>query len=220
MFKVLVKPQPGNVDFTNKRVGAVWHYPGEGESDTNTVWGTFFGNRDGMEEWHIALPRGIYWYSGILLNAVYQDGQGHTFYDDNASAFHVVAAPNTALIFSTATDAALQPTVVVDDQGVRGTVDINVPNLAFDKDVELIYTTDGWVTQGKMTLGAAGSDNAVYWVQGFGTREQWQAKINLPGDFQQFEYACVYRHAAGVANAQVYEFWDSTKGANHIVKRK
>jgi hypothetical protein len=217
LFKVLVKPQSG-ANLSNKKVGAVWRYPGE--SQENTVWGTFFSTRDdGLEEWHVSLDR-AYWYSGILVNAVYQDGKGATFFDDNEGAFHVAMLPGQTPISSTATDSGFQPTLFVDDQGVHGTVDINIPNLAFDKDIELVYTTDGWNTKHTMTIGDPKADNVVFWVQGFGTREQWRAKINLPGDFQQFEYACVYRHAANVPNAQVYEFWDTFPGSNHIVKRK
>lgn len=48
--------------------------------------------------------------------------------------------------------------------------------------------------------------------------ERWDANINLPGNFNQFQYAIVYRHGT-VNGATVYDFSDNNGGQNFVVLR-
>src|SRR5690606_28511933 len=107
--------------------------------------------------------------------------------------------------------------VMIDDQGIHGTVLIDVADLDYDKDIRLVYTTDGWATVQELTIGP-GPLNAWQWVgDTYGNRDRWQLELELPGSFDHIEYAIVYRHGV-VGGADTYEYWDNNYGQNYRVE--
>lgn len=209
-IKLRVRPNP-SANLDAKRIGIVYRAPTEAQPVT--VTGTYFTTWDnGDEEWHVKVyvrtDQGV-----ISFNAWYQDGAGSTYYDDNGGALHAVNASDT--------QAAIQPVYlpapVIDDTGIHGKVAVRIADLGYDKDVEMVYSTDGWQTV--QHLGSGEGENAWHWTQDWGADfEQWEIDLNLPGqDIQTFDYAMVYRH--GMAEGTTYEFWANNGGSNFHVAR-
>ncbi len=213
-LKVRVKPQQ-NVDLNWKRVGVVYRSPND--LTDRTAVGTYsYTYPNGDEEWDVTVTTPS-WKTTIMFDAWYQDGKGGTFMDDNMGEFHVVnAGPDYQML-------RVEPwlnSVKLDDQKLAGKVSLQVADLDFDKQIELIGSKDGWQTVLQMGIGNAGDKNKWYWVENFSDgRQRWQLDIDLPADgASRFEYAVVYRH--GVVNgAKTYEFWDNQGGGNYKVDK-
>ncbi len=214
-IKVRVKPVAG-VDLAWKRVGVVYKTP----SDTSerTAVGYYFttwGNGD--EEWHVPINVPT-WQPTVLFDTWYQTGGGETFYDDNGGELHVI---NDGPAYNVVRVEPWTSTVTVGDDGVRGTLSLQLTDLDYDKQIELWGTTDGWQTMHKLTIGSQGDVNKWYWVEDYpwsAGRERWQIDLDLPGSADTFEYAVVYRHGV-VGGARPYEFWDNNGGSNYRVER-
>ena len=210
-IKLRVKPVVGaNLD--QKRVGVA--YRAAGSSSVTTVTGSYFTTwSNGDEEWHIKVPLSYAWGQALLsFNAWYQDGNGNTFYDDNSGELHPISigtSPNAVSQMGGFT------TVALDATGVHGAISARVADIDVDKQVAVVYTTDGWQTSQWLDAGAG--ENQWHWVEDYGADyERWQVDVNLPGSFTAFQYAIVYRH--GVVNgASTYEFWDNNLGQNYTV---
>jgi hypothetical protein len=103
---------------------------------------------------------------------------------------------------------------------VSGRISVQLADLDFDKQLELVATKDHWQTVLRFGMGASTEKNKLYWVEDFPYapgRERWQIDLEIPGGSDHFEYAIVYRH--GVVNgARTYEFWDNNFGANYRVE--
>ncbi len=211
-LKLRVKPVAG-ANLADKRVGVVYRKPGT--SELTTVTGNYFttwGNGD--EEWHIK----IHLRSSenlVSFNAWYQDGAGHTYFDDNQAELHAVAIGGSY--------AAIQQlwylnTVTVTAQGVQGNIEVRLADIDYDKQVAMVWTTDDWQTTNWSNTG--GAQNQWHWAEDLGTDyERWEINLDIPGDFQSFKYAIVYKH--GVVNgATVYEIWDNNGGSNYVVVRQ
>lgn len=212
--KVRVRPVAG-ADLSWKRVGVVYKTPYD--TTERTAIGTYaqtWGNGD--EEWHVPVTVPT-WQTTILFDAWYQDGAGHTFYDDNNGELHVI---NDGPAYQVIRVEPWTSTVTVDDQGVRGSISVQVADLDYDKEIRIVATKDGWSSVIELGSGAAGELNKWYWAEDLeyqSGRERWQIDLDLPGGTGRFEYAIVYRH--GVVNdARVYEFWDNNWGANYSVE--
>ncbi len=222
ILKVFVKPTPGaNID--SKRVGIVAGRPGyEGSA---TFLGTYFSTHpDGLEEWQVRVGgRSSSWggyFPLFLFTAWYQDGTGKTYYDDNQGEFHPVCAQNRYSVLSQVWCCSDELTNVrIDDSGVTGKIRLLLSDLDYDKDLRLVWTTDAWATVNEYAIGEGNEANAWRWVQdAWNGQEYWEINLAIPGDFQTFEYAIVYRH--GVVNdARPYEFWDNNGGRNYVVTR-
>lgn len=208
-IKLRVKPVAGaNLD--QKRVGVVYRTPGT--SNLTTVTGSYFSTwGNGDEEWHIKLPFPMAFGQALIsFNAWYQDGNGNTFYDDNSGELHPISigtSPNAISQMGGFTNVTLDAT------GVHGAISARVADIDPDKQVAMVYTTDGWQTSHWLDVGAG--ENQWHWVEDYGADyERWQVDVNLPGSFSAFQYAIVYRH--GVVNgATTYEFWDNNFGGNY-----
>ncbi len=210
-LKLRIKPQVGaNLD--QKRVGVVYRKPGS--AALTTVTGNYFttwGNGD--EEWHVKVSLRS-WENIVSFDAWYQDGLGHTYFDDNNNELHAVSIGGSY--------AAIQhlwnfTNVAVTPAGVQGTVSVRMADIDFDKQVAMVWTTDNWATTNWSNMG--GADNQFHWVEDYGSDyERWDCNVNLPGNFTSFQYAVVYRHGT-VNGATVYEFWDNNGGSNFVVLR-
>ncbi len=209
--KVLVQRHEGaNLD--RKRVGVVYKTM-EGAERTET--GTYFGDRDGMEEWHIRIPRRSYDSGIIMINAWYQDGQGHTFFDDNDGELHALAYNgNYTVVQQIWNDTH----ITVGDDGVQGTITAVLADLDYDKDVRLVYTTDNWATTHEAKIG--NGNNEWHWVSDeiWLGHERWEINLDIPGSVDEFQYALVYKHGV-VRTARNYDFWDNNGGHNYVVRR-
>jgi hypothetical protein len=211
-LKLRVRPVAGaNLD--HKEVGVVYRDPFSGWEQTARGW-YFTTWADGHEEWHVrvTMPATRDYFA---FHAFYRDGAYDTYYDDNAGENHVVNnGPQSQIV-------QVQPwlgTVAVTGAGVSGTVRLRVADLDYDKQIQLVGTTDDWNTVLTLDMGAAGETNRWYWLQDVYGGELWAIDLELPGPTDRFEYAVVYRH--GVVNeARVYEYWDNNGGANHRVDR-
>ncbi|EYF02176.1 carbohydrate-binding protein [Chondromyces apiculatus] len=204
--KLRVKPVAGaNLD--NKRVGIIYKSGGQGTEVTAT--GYYFSTRsNGDEEWHVKVSLPSYVQQVFTFNAWYQDGAGHTYYDDNSGELHVANYGATSTVIYRDTSI---PDLTLTSAGLQGTLKANIADLDYDKSVVVRWTTDGWQTF---------TDTPLAFDADLGSlNEKWAVTFNVAGDFQQVQYAIVYRH--GVVNgADVYEFWDSNNGANYTVNRQ
>jgi hypothetical protein len=93
------------------------------------------------------------------------------------------------------------------------TVDADVRNLNPTKDVNLVYTSDNWVTTNTVPLRfnrtiTVGAQQFLYSPNRFGI-ERWSANIQLPSTINKIEYAISYK-----ANGKTY--WDNNFGKNYI----
>jgi hypothetical protein len=212
ILKVFVKQQAGaNLDA--KRIGVVFRFPDWEPGQTETAMGTFHAaGNDGWEEWHVRIRVRRWQTTGTpipVFNAWYQDGLNHTYYDDNAGEFHVAAAQSPINHYP-AWDG-----VKIDAAGVKGTLGVEIADLDYDKQVELVWTTDRWQTVSYFGLGEGA--NKWRWVEDrWGGKDWFEINVDIPGSTDSFEYAVVYRH--GVVNdARTYEFWANGGGSNYVV---
>ncbi len=212
MLKLKVKQVQG-ADLNHKEVGVVWKNPQDyGE---RTAYGYYFSSLpDGYEEWHVRVTVPA-WRDYFTFNAFYRDGAYHTFYDDNQGEYHVInAGPDSQII-------RVQPwenTVVVDGEGVSGKVSLRISDLDWDKRITMLATVDGWNTVLEYGMGESGENNKWYWSQDVYNGEVWHIDLDIPGDYQELQYAVVYHH--GVINdATEYGFWANNGGQNYSVKR-
>lgn len=211
-LNVRVKPVVG-ADLNWKRVGVV--YRSHNDLTDRTAVGSYqYTHGDGTEEWKVTVnvPQ---WQRTIVFDAWYQDGKGQTWIDDNQGEFHVV---NAGPVYNVIRVEPWLQTVTVGDAGVQGRVSIQIADLDFDKQLELVATTDGWQTVHRFGIGDG--KNAWHWTEDFqyAGSERWQIDVDVPGAADRFEYAVVYRH--GVVNgAKSYEFWENNGGGNFVVER-
>ncbi len=215
ILKVFVKPVPAaNLDA--KRVGVVFRLPSWEPGRTATAMGSYYSSYDGMEEWHVRI-RMRQWDGTIIpvFNAWYQDGLGHTYYDDNMGEFHAADGWGQAIhqLWWNGTD------VQVNDSGVSGQIVVRVADLDWDKELDLVWTTNDWQDVHISGLGSPSDKNAWFWVEdSYYGRDVFRMNLNIPGSYEEFEYAIVYRH--GVTNNAIpYEFWDNAGGYNYTVTR-
>lgn len=208
--KVLIKPvADSNLDF--KRVGVVYHDPQYGE---NTATGSFFAMRpDGREEWHVRVSRRSWESNVFTINAWYQDGAGNSYFDDNNGEFYPVEAKAGSIIVHNWQETNID----VGTSGVQGKISLSVLDLDYDKELAMVWTTDGWATANWFGMGDAGETNKWHWVKDYYNGvDNWEMNLDIPGAAERFEYALVYRH--GVVNgAKKYEFWENNGGYNFVI---
>ena len=218
-IKVFIRPQAGaNID--NKRVGVV--YSGQVVGNEQTAMGYYFGTHgDGREEWHVPIRIPVTYPGWLRINAFYQDGMpdrpsftGDTWYDDNNGELHPVPySGHRAIISHSDRD------LLVDDTGVHGHIAANIADVDFDKEIGMVFTTDGWQTVEEMTMGEG--PNHWMWETDFHEfGERWRVEVQLDREgVDRIEYALYYRHGI-VNNAVRYEFWDNNYGGNHSAERE
>ena len=204
-LSVRVKPAE-HADLSWKRVGVVYRSP-EDLTERTAIGSYVTTNSDGDEEWRVSFTA-----PGttpvVVFDAWYQDGAGNTFVDDNQGELHVVNdGPDTQVV-------RVEPWL-----SDATKISIQVEDLDYDKQVEIVATKDNWQTTLHFGMGASGETNKLYWVEDLpyaSGRERWQIDLDVPGGSDHFEYAAVYRH--GVINgAHTYEFWDNNFSQNYSV---
>jgi hypothetical protein len=214
VLKVRVRPTAG-ADIAWKRVGVVWKSPFEGTE--RTAGGRYFTTwADGDEEWHVPVTVST-WQRTILFDVWYQDGAGHTYFDDNGGELHVANDGPDANVMRL---ESWRTTLQLTSEGLHGQLSLQLADLDYDKEVMLVGSTDDWQTIIELGIGSPGSVNRWYWAEDYpwSANERWQLDIDIPGDFQRFEYAVVYRHGV-VGDARTYSFWDNNFNQNWAVER-
>lgn len=220
ILKLYVQPVEG-ADHHRKRVGIVLRRPGFDEQRTFT--GDYFATNGGKEEWHVRVGSSYAWsdyFPLFAFTAWYQDGKGNTYYDDNHGEFHAVCSGERYRALSQVWCCQdLITDVKLDSNGVSGSIRALVADLDYDKEVVLRWTTDDWATFDDYTMGNEADVNAWHYVRpGYGGAELWEINLSIPGDFEKFEYAILYRHGVK-GEARRYEFWDNNGGRNFVVTR-
>lgn len=229
-LRLIVTPVAG-VDLSQKQVGVMYR------STTSTEPPHGFANfvrtlDDGTEEWQAVVPLRGWDPRVISFNAYYETGEffydeyanewrKRTFFDDNGGDLHVVApGPSTWAIRRDFSRDDIQ----VGPQGVQGTITARVANFDYEKEVEIVWTTDNWATTNVFGMGEPGQTNAWYFQEIIPSDpsvahdfERWAININLPGPADHFEYAILYRHGLG-DGARRYEFWDNNYFRNYRVE--
>lgn len=91
---------------------------------------------------------------------------------------------------------------------------VDLKNLALEKSAQVVYSTDGWQTQGTFPLIYTNSWRIGY---SYGIQspnrfdvERWTGSIRVPNTVNAVEYAVVYR-----VNGE--EYWDNNYGKNYLV---
>jgi hypothetical protein len=211
--KVRVKPVAG-VDLNWKKVGISYRAPWETYERTAVgYYYTTYGNGD--EEWHVPVNQSLS-PSPFLFDVWYQTGGGKTYVDDNQGELHVV---NPGQATSVVRSEPWLASVTVGPEGVKGSINVQIADLDYDKEVVLLCTTDDWQTVMELGTGNSGETNKFYWVEDFqwGGSERWRIDLDLPGPVERLRYAIAYRH--GVKNDAVrYEFWDNNWGQDYVVE--
>jgi len=214
--KVLVKPvESANLD--TKRVGVLFQATNwQGNFDA-TASGQYYATReDGWEEWHVVIARRSYEPGYFAFTTWYQDGTGQTYYDDNNGEKHVAVYQGIYTVIRQDWEHTL---LQVGDEGVQGTISAILADIDYDKDLRLVWTTDGWQTTHESLMGSENNANEWYWMEDLWTgQERWEIDVDIPGPVDTFEYAIVYKHGV-VNNAKSYDFWDNNGGGNYHVAR-
>jgi hypothetical protein len=206
--------RPQGVDAEGRRAGVV--YKLLGSADRHVQEGVFARKLEsGEEEWQVRLCLHETSPGVVPFFVWYDDGRGQVYYDDNARQLHVVVWKEG---FEVVRHEFESTTLEVTDAGVRGTLSVLLADLEYDKEVGLVWTTDGWKTHQEFGTGEA-PIHAWHWVRdAFEGFQQWQIALDLPGSFEAFEYAIVYRHGA-VEGATRFEFWADNGHRNFVVRR-
>ena len=210
--QIRVRPV-GGANLATKEAGLVYRIPGANDPITaNGYYFTKWGNGD--EEWHVPVHLRTGTQGVITFNAWYQDGKGHTYYDDNNGELHAATWTNGyAVVQHNWPLTSLKLTA----EGVTGSLVEQIADLDWDKQIELVWTVDDWRTVNR--YGSGSGQNRWRWIQDQGIDyEQWQIDVKIPGSFSRFQYAVVYRHGT-VNNASRYEFWDANGGNNWVLTR-
>jgi hypothetical protein len=227
-IQLFVQPVPGaNLD--DKKVGVVYRLPGYRAPQTATghYVRTF---DDGREEWHVPV-RVRSWDGSILtFDAWYEDGTWYydgaagewrkrTWFDDNGGDLYPAAVGPWSIVSRWWTP---EGQVTVGQDGVQGILDFRVANLDWDKELAMVWTTDGWQTTNWSGIGSGPNQFRFVnplepVIDGQHDFEHWRIELDIPEPTQRFEYAIVYRHgfAEGATQSEV---WDNNGGRNYVIE--
>lgn len=94
-------------------------------------------------------------------------------------------------------------------------IEADVKNLAYSKEVKVIYSTDNWQTTNTAPLNFithyALSDFVVLPNPNIFNNEKWSVYLNLPGNAKYVDYAISYK-------VNGTEYWDNNYGRNYRIK--
>jgi len=218
ILKVFVKPVQGaNLDA--KRVGVLFRVPSWQAGRAEMALGQYYATNNDTEEWHVRIRLHPWMDSpqALVFDAFYQDGVGHTYYDDNNGEFHVAAQYANGIIRQMWCCENELTQVQVNSTGVSGQIGVVVSDLDYDKELDLLWTTDAWAHTNTAGMGGAASNNWQWVRDTYSGYEVWRMYLDLPASNPQaFEYAIVYKHGV-INNAKTYEFWDNNGGSNYVV---
>ncbi|MBQ4818752.1 carbohydrate-binding protein [Aquimarina sp. MMG016] len=149
------------------------------------------------------------------------DVNGTTYWDNNNGANYTMsvrdgyffADPNANVSVDTDFDS-ISYIPYYDKNSMTVTVDVR--NLAPNKEVGVLYTTDGWQTQNYFTLNYRRywSNGPFFYIQSPNQFdiERWSGSVQVDKSANTVEYVVVYK-----VNGQ--EYWDNNYGKNHVVSK-
>lgn len=227
-LKLHVQPVQG-VDLSQKSVGVMYRTTTAAEPRHGSA--TYVRTLpDGTEEWQALVPlRG--WDPRIIsFNVWYETGEWYwdsfhaewrkrTYFDDNGGDLHVVSpGPSSWAVRREYYRTQIE---VDPEAGVSGAVTALVANFDYEKEIELVWTTDDWATSHVFRMGDGSESNQWYFVEALPNYqggphdfERWQIDLDVVGPADHFEYAILYRHGLG-DGARAYEFWDNNYFRNY-----
>jgi hypothetical protein len=210
-LKLRVKTvQNANID--KKRVGIVYHEPGR--SGQTTVVGDYKGDLGGgFEEWQVRVSLKKWEHAAaFMFTAWYEDGLGNTYFDDNAGEYHASAWQGSYMVLHNTHGVG----PILNDQGLSGTIVMEILDLDYDKEMVLVWTLDSWKTVNEFKMGSGAVNNWHWTSNTYNGMQLWEIALDYKGSFSKFEYAVVYKHG-GKNNSKIYEFWDNNGGYNYQV---
>lgn len=201
--KVKVRPTVG-ADLAYKKIGTV--HRELNRPDPITTTGYYFATLpDGMEEWHVPIKSTSH-AGAFTFDVWYEDGKGGRFYDDNQGELYALRWVNDSSDFSTLSVDYGSSNATRTAAGVSGTLTFTVADLDYDKQLELVYSTDNWATSTTLGMGGPTDKNKVYWNADLSAEyERWKVDLDLPGAVPSFRYKLIYRHGI-TAGATPVEF--------------
>ncbi|SEQ24445.1 Carbohydrate/starch-binding module (family 21) [Lachnospiraceae bacterium RM5] len=167
-----------------------FYMPGLGWCDAKAAYVATLG--DGSKIWRAVIT------SYDCQFAIKYEADGEVFWDNNngndyTAASVIGAAPVTSERLS-----------VFQFNGGDYTINAVLQNFAYEKNVFVRYTTDGWKTYSDQALSYVKTNN--------GGTETWSTKVPLEGvsDYSGFEYAICYQ-------VNCTEYWANYFGANYDI---
>ena len=142
----------------------------------------------------------VYWDNNNEKNYKMSKEDGYFFADENLNIS----------LDQDFTSFAYQPAFDANDLRVH----VDVKNIPGDKEVEVVYTTDGWNTQKSFALDYAQTITSgplvnIFTPNSYGV-ERWRGTIGFDTSVENVEFAIVYR-----VNGQVVA-WDNNYGKNYV----
>jgi hypothetical protein len=186
---------------------------------TITIWGETPSGWQSIQAQYVRSVAGnhevweAYTNSGFDRFAVSYQANGQTHWDNNAGLDYTIASDGITLyndvqILQWGSPALYGSTPYL-------WVAVNLQNLGFEKQVDVVYTTDGWHTVKTSPLaynasqyygyGSAPSPNAA-------GVEYWTGAIAVDASAPRVEYAIAYEAADET-------HWDNNFGSNYVVQR-
>ncbi|MHA7055928.1 hypothetical protein ACWGOQ_0001815 [Aquimarina sp. M1] len=172
---------------------------------------------------------GGYSQAGYSITQEYDDEfvikyvvNGNTYWDNNAGANYRIEQHEGYLFAKPDLNVSVDTDFVSlnyspYDNKNRLSVTVDVRNLAPVKEVGVIYSSDGWQTQGYLPLffRSTWMNGPLFSIESPNSYniERWQGYVGLDASEDQLEYAVVYR-----ANGN--EYWDNNYGKNYTVAIK
>ncbi|GAA4273889.1 hypothetical protein U6A24_01885 [Aquimarina gracilis] len=170
---------------------------------------------------------GEYRYTAYTDGKIYDDEfaikyevNGTTYWDNNNGDNYRIEEKEIGALFAQpdlniSVDAdfdSLYP--VYGSDGLRFSVVADIRNISPYKEVEVVYTTDGWQTQQYLSLSYtprwySGYNYVLLSPNQFGI-ERWTGSVNVDESVNTIEYAVVYK-----VNGQ--EYWDNNYGRNYRI---
>jgi len=178
----------------------VIHYTGNFLNSWSTVDAEFVGpSRPGYEYWSFSTAVA----GGMAEFAVEYQVQGTSVWDNNAQANYVIQAGEPLLLgadINVVLTRNVNPIIFRFPSAVSYIGSVHVRDLAFEKDVRVRYTTNGWQTwqEAPATFGQTETNGL----------EKWNFSIDFPVSAQSVELAVGY-----TVDGQTY--WDNNLGANY-----
>ncbi len=149
----------------------------------------------------------------VVNGTVYWDNNNTANYSMSSNEGHFLADPNANLSVDTDYDSIYYSSYY-DQNTISVTADVR--NLAPNKEVGVVYTTDGWQTQGYFPLSFTRNwyNGPLFYIQSpnqFGV-ERWSGTTRIDKSANTVEYVVVYK-----VNGQ--EYWDNNFGKNFSLSK-
>jgi len=222
---VVIGQMEGRIEVANysnsKSVGLVYNIDNSGWETANAYYVSTLDN--GRELWDFSLtlfedPYGEYPASRLVQFALFMDANGESYWDNNNNGDYFLSTWGGEQVYSNVV-LGTQPLGVsyghfgsVYPAGTVLTVSMDVKNLSYHKNLQLVYTTDNWAT--------VKTAPAYFRSTLANGAERWEAspvidqyiKGSSNNTYTEEVKFCVAYTVNGVT------YWDNNKGENYTLK--